>query len=372
MQVAELPGHAFPNEMLVLKPLDYNLHTPSARDSITELAGDGAYNFIAEHLNLDDTVFLTATSSPFNVDLLNRSRYHSIVNFKKLNDIPALNDFFRSVNAKIPLNGLYINSVEVFASRKERILKMFPWPLNKVHYMLDTLFHRIFPMFRFTKGLYNIITNGKKQIYSKTEVLGRLYYCGFEVLAEKYINNRFYFVARKVKEPVSGKDPHYGLIIRLKRVGKGGRIFNVYKLRTMYAYSEYLQQYVYEKYGTANGDKANEDFRVTTAGKICRKFWIDELPMFINLVKGDIKIVGVRPLSNHKFSMYPKEAQEKRCLSKPGLIPPFYADLPDSFPELVESEMRYVTSYTRNPLRTDLSYFFKAFNNILFKGARSK
>ncbi|TZF84446.1 sugar transferase [Pedobacter sp. BS3] len=372
MQLAELPGHSFPDELTSLKSIDYPWRISPVRDFITELAGDGTYNFIAEHIDLDDSVFLTATSSPFNIDWLNRNRYRHIINLRNLNDIPALNDFFRSVNAKIATGGLYVNSAEVFASRKERILNTMPWPLNRVHYLFDTLFHRIFPMFRLTKSFYNFITRGKKQIYSKTEILGRLYYCGFEVLAERYINNRFYFVARKIKEPVLGKDPHYGLLIRLKRVGKGGQVFNVYKLRTMYAYSEYLQQYVYEKYGTANGDKANEDFRVTTAGRICRKFWIDELPMLINLIKGDIKIVGVRPLSNHKFSMYPKEAQEKRCLSKPGLIPPFYADLPDSFPELVDSEMRYIESYIKHPLKTDLTYLFKAFNNILFKGARSK
>ena len=140
----------------------------------------------------------------------------------------------------------------------------------------------------------------------------------------------------------------------------------------MHPYAEYLQKYIYEKNGTSNGDKANEDFRVSPWGKFFRKFWLDEVPMLINLIKGDVKIIGVRPLSVAKFNLYPKEAQEKRCLYKPGLVPPFYADLPETFEDLVASEMKYIIAYEKNPHLTDIKYLFKAAYNIIFKGARSK
>jgi lipopolysaccharide/colanic/teichoic acid biosynthesis glycosyltransferase len=346
--------------------------TAEVKSIIAGETTEEGYRFITDHVNLEERVFLTATVSPFNVDFLNHIGYQHVVNLMRLNDIPQLNDFFRSVNAKIPLGGLYINGVETFGTRKARILKILPAPLNWVHYAFDMVFTRVLPKLKSTKRLYYTLTKNQGRVFSRAEVLGRLYYCGFEVVSEKYINECLYFVARKIEKPQFNRDPHYGLIIKLRRVGKGGNIFNVYKLRTMHAYSEFLQKYVFDTMGTKNGDKANDDFRINSVGKVCRKFWIDELPMLINLFNGNIKIVGVRPLSSHKFNMYPKHAQEKRCLYKPGLIPPFYADLPNSFDELVESELKYIEAYSKRPLMTDLSYFFKAFKNIFFKGARSK
>jgi len=57
---------------------------------------------------------------------------------------------------------------------------------------------------------------------------------------------------------------------------------------------------------------------------------------------------------------------------KPGLIPPFYKDLPKTLEEIIESERNYLNLYAKNPLRTDIKYFFAAMYNILFKRARSK
>ncbi|MEX2567706.1 MAG: hypothetical protein WD431_17295 [Cyclobacteriaceae bacterium] len=84
------------------------------------------------------------------------------------------------------------------------------------------------------------------------------------------------------------------------------------------------------------------------------------------------KIVGVRPLSQHYFDLYPEDLQKLRTRVKPGLVPPFYADMPQTFEEITESERQYLYAYLKNPILTDIRYFFKAFFNIFFKGARSK
>ena len=55
-----------------------------------------------------------------------------------------------------------------------------------------------------------------------------------------------------------------------------------------------------------------------------------------------MKLVGVRPLSQHYFSLYTKELQDKRILCKPGLVPPYYADMPKNLDEIIASEMRYL------------------------------
>jgi lipopolysaccharide/colanic/teichoic acid biosynthesis glycosyltransferase len=89
------------------------------------------------------------------------------------------------------------------------------------------------------------------------------------------------------------------------------------------------------------------------------------------LLKGDLKIVGVRPLSLANFSTYPQYLQDKRTKVKPGLIPPMYADLPKTKEEFYRSEERYLDSYLNSPLKTDVKYFFKAIYNIIFKKARS-
>jgi len=102
-----------------------------------------------------------------------------------------------------------------------------------------------------------------------------------------------------------------------------------------------------------------------------RKLWIDELPMLYNWIKGDMGIVGVRPLSFQYLGLYDTELQELRKKVKPGLVPPFYADLPDTFEEICESERRYIHAFLKHPIRTQCVYFWRSFVNIVIKGARS-
>ncbi|MHA7131858.1 sugar transferase [Algoriphagus namhaensis] len=185
-------------------------------------------------------------------------------------------------------------------------------------------------------------------------------------------NSRLYFAAKKISEPAFDTSPTYGPLIKLKRVGKNGKVFKVYKLRTMYPYAEYLQDYVYKNNELDLGGKFKDDFRVSPLGRFLRKFWIDELPMFWNLIIGDMKLIGVRPLSKHYFSLYTPEIQEMRTKVKPGLVPPFYADMPKTLEEIMLSEKKYLELYAQKPFQTDISYFFKIFKNILFRGARSK
>ena len=82
-------------------------------------------------------------------------------------------------------------------------------------------------------------------------------------------------------------------------------------------------------------------------------------------------MVGVRALSEHYFQLYPADMQELRLTVKPGLLPPFYADMPTSFDEIVESERRYLMQKLERPWLTDWKYFWKGVWNILVRRARS-
>jgi lipopolysaccharide/colanic/teichoic acid biosynthesis glycosyltransferase len=93
--------------------------------------------------------------------------------------------------------------------------------------------------------------------------------------------------------------------------------------------------------------------------------------MLINLAKGEMKIFGVRPLSRHYFSLYYDEMQERRTKYKPGLVPPYYVDLPETLDEIQHSEKKYLDAYDNHPLLTDITYLSKAFWNIVVRKKRS-
>jgi lipopolysaccharide/colanic/teichoic acid biosynthesis glycosyltransferase len=223
-----------------------------------------------------------------------------------------------------------------------------------------------------TKKIYFALTNGRNMVLSRAEMLGRLYSCGFSIVAESFIKPYSYFVVKKIKKPAFDTNASYGPIYRMKRIGKNGKIIKVYKFRTMHPYSEYLQEYVYETNKLDEGGKFKNDFRITEMGRFFRKFWLDELPMFYNLIKGDLKLFGVRPLSEHYLSLYTEGLIQRRRKYKPGLVPPYYVDMPKTIEEIMASEEKYMDAYDKTPFTTDFKYFFKAMGNILFKKARSR
>jgi lipopolysaccharide/colanic/teichoic acid biosynthesis glycosyltransferase len=201
--------------------------------------------------------------------------------------------------------------------------------------------------------------------------MGRFYFCGFELIHKREIDGIMHFILRKNAEPSQDTDPTFGPFISLRREGKDGKPIRVLKLRTMHPYSEYLQVYAYSVLGSEDGDKATNDFRVTSWGKVMRKLWIDELPMLVNLFKGDLKLVGVRPLSYPKLELYPLDLRDLRRKYKPGLVPPFYAMLPKTAEGHFQTERDYLQSYDKSPFLTDWKYFWKSVWNILVKRARS-
>jgi lipopolysaccharide/colanic/teichoic acid biosynthesis glycosyltransferase len=329
-------------------------------------------NFIQNYFDLNqEEVFLTSTSTTFNIESIKENSILGVVNLKKVNDLRFINKFFESVNNKLPDSGMFFGCVETYPNRRKVLLDSYPFIINGFVYLFDTLFTRIFPKLKITKKIYFYLTKGRNRVISRAETYGRLYSCGFEIVDEKTINNSLYFVVKKIKEPVFDIDPTYGPIIRLKRIGKNRKKFNVYKLRTMHPFSEYLQEYVYNQNSLQEGGKIKDDFRISPEGRLFRKFWIDEIPMIFNILKGDMKLVGVRPLSSHFFNLYDEELQGLRTQFKPGFIPPFYADLPKTMDEIMASEKKYLNQYKNSPFKTDVKYFFIAFKNVLFKGARS-
>ena len=345
---------------------------PLNRDLVINEAGEEVFQYLEKNIDMEhQRTLVVSTTYEFNIKSQPEGYFYAIVNLHDINDFKRINKFFETVNNRLPLYGLYINSAVTNQIRKKRIMQKYPPVLNGIVYVFYFLFMRVFPKLPVTKNFYFWSTNGYNRALSKAEVYGRLYSCGFELISDSQIGDKLYFVARKIQEPAFDYNPTYGPLVRLKRIGKNGKTIYVYKMRTMHPYSEYLQDYVYKTNYLEEGGKFRNDFRVSTIGRIMRKLWIDELPMLINLLRGDLKLVGIRPLSNQYFELYTQELRAKRIRTRPGLIPPFYADMPKTLDEIQDSEDRYLEAYFRHPLRTDWRYFWNAVYNIVVKHARS-
>lgn len=320
---------------------------------------------------LTDHSAVLSTTTVFNINGLLHEKYDYIINLHKINDIKKLDDFLDAVSSKLESKGYFFFCVETKDQRKHRLLKKYPPVINYIYYSFDFIIKRILPKLKFTRGFYFFLTRGENAVISRAEALGRLSRAGFRIKQESFIGNKLCVEARKIDEPLPKNENIYGPLIALPRVGKEGQIIKVYKLRTMHPYSEYIQDYVYKLHDLQDGGKFKNDFRITSWGAVCRKIWLDELPTLINFLRGDMKLVGIRPLSRQYFDLYKKEVQERRIKYKPGLIPPFYADMPGDLEAIQASELKYLDSYDKHPFFTDFKYFLKSWWNILFHKARS-
>ncbi len=342
--------------------------------SVLSITTEEDYQLLVDKARIDNRqTKIVANRDRFSLLQLPDYQYKTIVDLTLLNDTKGINRRFCIVNQKLPDDGLYVCCYRPQEYIKQKILTRYPKPLNWIIYTCYFFWKRVVPRLLVTSRLYYDLTKGRKRMLSKTEVYGRLYYCGFEVDECVTMGHIDYIFAHRHSQPYPQEQIKvYGPLIKLRRVGKNGDYVYIYKFRTMHPYAEYIQKYVFDQRGGMDiADKSNDDWRITTWGRFMRKYWLDELPMVLNWLRGDVKLVGVRPLSQTMFNNYPPALQEKRTRCKPGLIPPFYIDHPKTFDELFASEDKYLDAYLQHPIRTDIRYFFLTIRSILFKGMHS-
>ncbi|MET2984883.1 sugar transferase [Aureibaculum conchae] len=342
------------------------------KEYIVEEIGEGAYDFYKEFINLSSIRNLVISKNKVLSAFSDFNGVENIVLLNKVNNFRLINKQFEEVNAKLPINGILLGNFETFNARAEKHpINKIPF-LSRIYFGFEFLFKRVMPKMPVFKKLYFFTTKGKNRLLSKAEALGRLVSCGFDIVDVKVIEGIHYFAAKKVKEPVYDMNPSYGPLFKMKRVGKNGKIIGVYKLRTMHPYSEYLQDYVLKQNGYAETGKPADDFRLVPWGKVLRRYWIDELPQLINVFKGELKLVGARPVSQRYFQDIPEDLQKLRLTQKPGCVPPYVAlDRKGAVDSVLQAEKEYLEEKIRNPYTTDIKYFFKAIYNIVFKHKRS-
>lgn len=331
---------------------------------------------VQEYLNRfaaihDPKTLLVATSSEFNI-VNQKGDFKAIINLTKVNNIRYINKFFNAVNRKLKNEEIFICRFETIGARRDKQGYSKIPIIRSVLFGFEFMFLRVFPKMWGLKKIYFLFTQGRNRLLSKAEVLGRLVSCGFEIVNYESFDGLMYVVSKRVKSPDYNMNVSYGPVFKMERIGKNGKLIGVYKFRTMHAYAEYLQDYVIKMSGYAESGKPANDFRLTPWGGFLRKYWLDELPQLINVLKGEMKLVGVRPVSKRYFEEIPDDLRELRLKQKPGCIPPYVAlNRKSSVSEAIIAEREYLLEKQKHPYFTDTRYFFKALFNIIFRKKRS-
>lgn len=134
-----------------------------------------------------------------------------------------------------------------------------------------------------------------------------------------------------------------------ERVGYNKRRFNFYKFRTMICNAEKRQADI-EHLNEVSGPvfKIKDDPRVTKIGKFLRKTSIDELPQLLNVLKGDMSLVGPRPLPLRDYQRFEQNCQKRRLSVKPGITCLWQISGRSglSFDKWIELDMEYIDHWS--------------------------
>jgi lipopolysaccharide/colanic/teichoic acid biosynthesis glycosyltransferase len=135
------------------------------------------------------------------------------------------------------------------------------------------------------------------------EVIKRVFDISFSLVGLIMLSPLFFLIAYLIKREDGGPVFYRGV-----RIGQFGKPFRIYKFRTMVVDAEKI----------GGPSTADDDPRITKIGKFIRKYKLDELPQLINVLKGEMSIVGPRPEVPFYVNMFTEE--EKKILSvKPGI-----------------------------------------------------
>lgn len=156
-----------------------------------------------------------------------------------------------------------------------------------------------------------------------------------------------------------------------KRVGRNGRIFKMYKFRSMYVDAEERKRELMAQ-NEMSGlmFKMENDPRITKVGRFMRRTSLDEFPQFINILKGDMSLVGTRPPTLDEFELY-SPYHKKRLSFRPGLTGMWQvsgrSDITD-FEEIVRLDVEYIDNWS---FMLDVKILLKTVLAV-FKGSGAK
>ena len=158
------------------------------------------------------------------------------------------------------------------------------------------------------------------------------------------------------------------LFFNQDRVGYNKRVFRLYKFRTMVANAEDLQRNL-EFQNEMDGPvfKIKNDPRITSVGKWLRKTSVDELPQIFNVLKGEMSLVGPRPLPVRDYNGFNKDWQRRRFSVRPGITCLWQISGRNdiSFQEWMQLDMQYIDQWS---IWLDFKIIVKTIS-VVFKGS---
>lgn len=164
------------------------------------------------------------------------------------------------------------------------------------------------------------------------------------------------------------------VLFKQKRVGKGGKEFFMYKFKTMYRNGNQILEEFFKENPSAEKEWKvfrkikNRDPRVTPVGRILRKLSLDELPQIINVLKGEMSLVGPRPYLKEEFKTYRIDEEKiKKILSvKPGITGLWQVSGRNelTFEERIKLDVEYVE---KRSLLLDFKILLKTAKAVLSK-----
>jgi len=185
-----------------------------------------------------------------------------------------------------------------------------------------------------------------------------------------------FFLAIALLIKLTSKGP---VFFKQERIGERGEVFVIYKFRTMRKgaddsiHREFTKNFILGKIDktTLDGQKASvykitKDPRITGIGNFLRKTSLDELPQFINILKGEMTIVGPRPPLPYEYEYY-DEWHKLRLKVKPGLTGLWQVSGRSSVPfnEMVMLDLYYIENWS---LMLDLKIILRTIP-VMFRGA---
>ena len=208
-----------------------------------------------------------------------------------------------------------------------------------------------------------IFLNIKKNIYLSIKRLFDIIvgFIGCLVLIPVYILIRILYLLTK---------DNHRIVYKQVRIGKNGKEFNLYKFRTMIPNADkYLKKLLKDNKELAKEYKQNHKFendpRITKIGNLLRKSSLDELPQFVNILKGDMSLIGPRPLVKGELDKHRGNRKIYESV-KPGITGWWACNGRSSlsYKERLELEYYYVR---HQGFRIDIKCIFKTIVAILKK-----
>ena len=151
------------------------------------------------------------------------------------------------------------------------------------------------------------------------------------------------------------------------RYGKDGKKFKMYKFRTMYENAQdMINDFTPEQMKEWKENfKLQDDPRITKVGKFLRKTSLDELPQIVNIIKGDLSIIGPRPVIEEELEKY-GDNKDKFLSVTPGLTGYWQANGRSSttYEQRMEMELYYIDNISP---KLDVKIFFKTIESVIKK-----